>query len=135
MLKHLNYNFISQGETTRVIGIALDADGLIKKQLNNYPTTGGEQVAWNVGGGNVYNSSVQKYAGNDSHRAPAAIVACSIESFRRRLRIPEVLDGLARGLQRIVSDEFTFVPAHRAPTYPTSSALPENCSRKRQNVN
>ena len=105
VLKHLNYNFISQGETTRVIGIALDADGLIKKRLNNYPTTGGEQVAWNVGGGNVYNSSVQKYAGNDSHRAPAAIVACSIESFRRRLRIPEVLDGLARGLQRIVSDE------------------------------
>ena len=26
---------------------------MIKKQPNNYPTTGGEQVAWNVGGGNV----------------------------------------------------------------------------------
>ena len=46
-------------------------------------------------------AAVSTYSGDK----PASIIACSIESFRRRLRIPEVCAGLGNGLRRIVLDE------------------------------
>ena len=54
-----------------------------------------------MGGKNVYDSASEIY-GKDT---PASIIACSIESFRRRLKYPEVSLGLKRGLRRIVFDE------------------------------
>jgi hypothetical protein len=101
VIKHLNFILIKSSQHARVIGIAIDADGLIKQRHDNYPVTGGETVTWGVGGQNVFKSSAEIYSGP----RPAAIVACSIESFRRRLRIKSVIKGLSKGLQRIVSDE------------------------------
>jgi len=101
-VKRVNQSLISDGERERCIGIAIDADSLIKKPRNKYPATGTQNLLeWNVGGKNAYESASEIYGGDK----PASIIACSVESFRRRLKIPEVTKGLRRGLRRIVFDE------------------------------
>ncbi len=102
VIKHLNHLLAEGGQISRSIGIAIDAASLIGTERQYYPTVqGGQELGWGVGGGNVYNSASEIYGGN----RPAAIVACSIESFRRRLKIRPVVEGLQLGLKRIVADE------------------------------
>jgi superfamily II DNA/RNA helicase len=100
-VKQVNNSLIRSDEKERCIGIAIDADGLLKKKKDSFPGTLKDKPQWNVGGKNVYDSASEIY-GKDK---PASIIACSIESFRRRLKYPEVSLGLKRGLRRIVFDE------------------------------
>jgi hypothetical protein len=101
IVKRLNHNFISNGEPERCLGTALDADGRIVHHQPNFPSSGPRAPAWGAGGGNTYVSACNTYAGDN----PSSIIACSIESFRRRLRIPEVCSSLRNGLRRVVLDE------------------------------
>ena len=100
IVRRLNQTFISSGEPERCIGTALDADGRISHHQELFPAYQGAPV-WGAGGGNKYESACNTYAGDK----PASIIACSIESFRRRLRIPEVCASLRNGLRRVVLDE------------------------------
>lgn len=99
-LRYVNKSLIDRGESDRCIGAALDADGQIKNHKRLFPAFQGAPE-WGAGGGNVYESSLNTYAGDN----PASIIACSIESFRRRLRIPDVYLSLRDGLRRMVFDE------------------------------
>ena len=101
VMAHINDILCERNLQRRVIGIALDADSKISRQIEYYPHKVAEAVRWGVGYGNVYDSSRQVYSGEQ----PAAVVACSIESFRRRLRYKSVVLSLQAGLHRIVSDE------------------------------
>jgi|GEM_PF-3503684 hypothetical protein len=105
IIKRLNYNFISSGENNRCLGTILDADGRIRQSQPRFPTSAGEAPNWRVGGTNVYEASLEAYAGTNNGGKPASIIACSIESFRRRLRIPSVCKHLGKNLKRIVFDE------------------------------
>ena len=100
-IKYVNFSLIKDGFEERCIGMALDADGRISNYIENYPNSGQNSPKWGIGGKNKYISSSQAY-GLDK---PASIIACGVESFRRRLRIPEVVEGLTKGLRRIVWDE------------------------------
>ena len=101
MVKYVNKRLHESGR--KCIGIALDADGLIKssERYVRYPLPAGMGPEWGVGTGNVFEASSQVYGGESA----AEIVLASIESFRRRLRNPAVVSGLKRGLSRIVFDE------------------------------
>ena len=101
MAKYVNKKLHDSGQ--KCIGIALDADGLIKssERYVRYPLPSGMGPEWGVGTGNVFEASAQVYGGESA----AEIVLASIESFRRRLRNPTVVSGLKRGLSRIVFDE------------------------------
>ena len=101
VIEHINDILSERGQHARVIGIALDADGKVSRKLEHYPSKISDAVYWGVAGRNVFESSKQIYSGEH----PASIVACSIESFRRRLRYKSVVAGLQSGLHRIVSDE------------------------------
>jgi len=101
VMAHINDILCEHDLQRRVIGIALDAEGKISREIDSYPHKVTEAVRWGVGYGNVYQSSRQVYSGS----RPAAVVACSIESFRRRLRYKSVVSSLQTGLHRIVSDE------------------------------
>ena len=101
IIKRLNHNFATSGQPERCLGTALDADGRLSNYQENFPTSGSNVVPWGIGSGNRYKAAVSTYSGYK----PASIIACSIESFRRRLRIPEVCAGLGNGLRRIVLDE------------------------------
>lgn len=100
-VKRVNHSLIKEGKSERCIGIALDADSRIKVLKDKFPSSGQGAPNWGAGGGNAYQSSANTYAGD----LPASIITCSIESFRRRLRIPEVYLGLKKGLRRLVFDE------------------------------
>ena len=100
-VKRVNNSLIRDGEEERCLGIAIDADGLIKNKKNLFPATVNGSPTWNVGNKNVFESASELYG----KTKPASIIACSIESFRRRLRYPEVVSGLKKGLRRIVFDE------------------------------
>lgn len=99
MVKYVNKSLIEVGRDC--IGIAIDAEGLIKRTIERYPTPAGGGPEWGVGASTVFDASAQKYGGEK----PASIVLASIESFRRRLRNPKVVQGLHQGLTRIVFDE------------------------------
>ena len=101
IVSRLNHNLITSGNQDRCLGTALDADSRITNHQLNYPNSGGVAVPWGAGTGNVYAAACNTYAGDN----PASIIACSIESFRRRLRIPDVCASLKQGLRRIVLDE------------------------------
>tara|TARA_B110000008_G_scaffold273163_1_gene306991 strand:- start:5967 stop:11276 length:5310 start_codon:yes stop_codon:yes gene_type:complete len=105
IVKRLNYNFIRNNEESKCIGTLLDADGRVKHSQPRFPTSAGQAPNWGVGGTNVYDASLEAYAGVNINGKPASIIACSIESFRRRLRIPAVCNRLATDLRRIVFDE------------------------------
>jgi hypothetical protein len=99
MVKYVNKSLLEMGRDC--IGIAIDAEGLIKRTIERYPTPAGGGPEWGVGASTVFDASAQKYGGVK----PASIVLASIESFRRRLRNPKVVQGLSHGLNRIVFDE------------------------------
>ena len=94
--------------------IAVDAGGMIKRFNKTIP---GTKLPWDPkkewmgpGKDNVVCASVSRYGGIDpvsrqtQHRA-ANIVIAGLESFRRRMVIPEVVKACQTSLQRIVFDE------------------------------
>lgn len=86
------------------VGIAVDAEGLIKNvpKYKNYPFYPNTKAPeWGVGAKTVSPATESVYGGDK----PAQILIASIESFRRRLRFPVVVQALGRGLQRLVFDE------------------------------
>jgi len=101
IVARLNHNMITSGDSDRCLGTALDADSRITNHQVNFPNSGNVTVPWGAGSGNVYTAACNTYAGDN----PASIIACSIESFRRRLRIPDVCASLSLGLRRVVLDE------------------------------
>jgi len=105
IVERLNYNFISSNEASRCVGTVLDADSQVKKQQDTFPTSARQGPAWGIGSTNVYDASLEAYAGSNNNGKPASIICCSIESFRRRLRIPAVCNRLSSDLRRIVFDE------------------------------
>jgi superfamily II DNA/RNA helicase len=102
-VKQINRDFIANNQSERCIGVALDAASRIKDKKERYPVSQGVKgsPSWGIGGKNVWGSSIDNYGGEK----PSSIVACSIESFRKRLKYPDVIKGLKKGLQRIVLDE------------------------------
>jgi ATP-dependent helicase YprA (DUF1998 family) len=98
------------------ITIAVDADGMIKKEIEQIPhpsrtRIGQWDVRWkNPKAPNVVSASASRYGGvhpnnrNEAYR-PANIIVASSESFRRRLMIPEVSRAVQTSLQRVVYDE------------------------------
>ena len=102
-VKQINRDFIANNQSERCIGVALDAATQIKQKRERYPVSQGVKgsPSWGIGGKNVWGSSIDNYGGEK----PSSIVACSIESFRKRLKYPDVIKGLKKGLQRIVIDE------------------------------
>ena len=96
--------------------IALDADGHIKKEIEQIPHPRGTLIAqwdkrWSTSKKpNVVSASASRYGGVNPNRRteayrPANIVVASSESFRRRLMIPEVSRAVQTSLQRVVLDE------------------------------
>ena len=86
------------------VGIAVDAESLIKnvKKYKNYPFHPNTKAPeWGVGATNVSSATESVYGGDK----PAQILIASIESFRRRLRFPVVVQALGKGLQRLIFDE------------------------------
>ena len=101
LLIRINKRLVANGEQDRCFGVAIDAAGLLSTPKENYPyKPQDEGPTWGIGNSNVYEAATQVYKQN-----PASIVIASIESFRRRLRNPEVCSGLNRSLCRIVMDE------------------------------
>ena len=101
LLIRINKKLVANQEQDRCFGVAIDADGLLSTPKENYPyKPQDEGPTWGIGNSNVYEAATQVYKQN-----PASIVIASIESFRRRLRNPEVCSGLNRSLCRIVMDE------------------------------
>jgi hypothetical protein len=94
--------------------IAVDAGGMIKRFNKTVP---GTKLPWDPkkewmgpGKDNVVCASVSRYGGIDpvSRHTPlraANIVIAGLESFRRRMVIPEVVQACQTSLQRIVFDE------------------------------
>jgi hypothetical protein len=86
------------------LGLAVDAEGLIKNiaKYKTYPFPSKANAPyWGVGDTNVGGAAQNVYGGEK----PSQILIVSIESFRRRLRLPVVAQSLRKGLQRLVFDE------------------------------
>jgi len=116
-IKEINKT-ISKDESSKFMNafltIAIDAGGMIKKYNKDIP---GTRIAWDprkewMGPGkkNVVRASVSRYGGRNpeskstSVRASSIIIA-SLESFRRRMVIPEVVQAAKSSLRRVVFDE------------------------------
>jgi superfamily II DNA/RNA helicase len=101
LLKKVNVKLVEKNESNRCFGIAIDAAGQLSKPKEHYPYTPIEDgPIWGIGKSDVYRAATSVYNTN-----PASIVICSIESFRRRLRNPNVCSGLKHSLSRVVIDE------------------------------
>lgn len=94
--------------------VAVDAGGMIKKFNQTIP---GLRDRWDprrewMGDGkdNVVCASVSRYGGRNPERRgepvrAANIIIAGLESFRRRMVIPEVVQAVQNSLQRVVFDE------------------------------
>lgn len=94
--------------------IAVDAGGMIKRFNKTIP---GTKLPWDPkkewmgpGKDNVVCASISRYGGIDpasrqTELRAANIVIAGLESFRRRMVIPEVVQACQTSLQRIVFDE------------------------------
>jgi len=100
-VRALNDFLEGRGETHRNFGIKMDAGGKITDPADKFP--GGHQ-SWGNTGDNVYQAANTAYAGNSSTLS-ASIMVASVESFRRRLSYPPVVNALGESLKRVVIDE------------------------------
>ena|GEM_PF-3968442 len=115
-VEKINSKIADSDIPTNYITIGIDASGMIS---NGQPRIPGTMHSWDrsndwqgLGGSNsnVLRGAIARYGGRnprnrtEPYRA-ATIMVSSIESFRKRLLIPEVSNAAANSLRRIVLDE------------------------------
>ena len=117
IISRLNDVLIDEGRSEDVITTAIDAGGLIRLYEEYIPSNKKmeQRMKWNaceIKGTdpdwklNVYDSSMQKYAGEGGTiTRPANIMIAGIESFRKRLGNEFVAKALRENLKRVVLDE------------------------------
>ena len=100
-IRAINDKLHNAGQTNRNFGLRMDAASKIGEERTHMP---GGHLEWGIPLSNVYEGAIMAYAGKNSVQS-ASIVVASIESFRRRFAIGEVVEGLGNSVKRIVIDE------------------------------